>query len=189
MWYILCSVTVLFLSGLWGHAQNSLNFATLKKDTQVFEKIVDERLKQDFSNPFAITDNPQATYLQGYGVVVSFHLNINRATIRTPWGQIAAPRKLGELSTAREARRVASQLGRVRAIMIQCLADFGSSIKQLGGHDRISISARIEDRNELDPLRRRTVVVVTASKDDVDLLRMNRISADKFKERVHILEY
>jgi hypothetical protein len=175
---------VLFFLTAPGWTQNRLDLVALKGDTLVFERILDERLKLGFSNPFAITDNPQAAYLQGYGVVVSFHLNINRYSIRTPFGEVQAPQE-GKYS--REKRE--EQLSRVRDIAIQCLADYSRAIKQLSAHDRISVSAHIEDRNELDPVRRRTIMIVTATRDDVDLLAMRKISEQDFRKRVTILEY
>jgi len=77
----------------------------------------------------------------------------------------------------------------VREILIECLEDYSRAIKQLSAHDRISISAHIDDRNELDPERRRIVLVISASRDDVDLLTLNKISRAKFRERVLVLEY
>ncbi len=172
-------------------AQSMLDFNSLKRDTQVFEKIVDERLKQDFSNPFAITGDPQAAYLQGYGVVVQFHLNINRARIRTPFGEVEAPQRAGgrgiEEKLAGDPKK--EQLKRVRQILVECLASYAGAIRQLNAHDRISISAHIEDRNELDPVLRKTVMVVTTTRDDIDLLAMRKISGQDFRTKVQVLEY
>lgn len=167
-----------------GWAQSGLNLSTLKGDTLVFERILDERLKLGFSNPFAITDNPQAAYLQGYGVVISFHLNINRYTVRTPFGEVQPPI---EGAYTREKRE--EQLERVKNIAVQCLADYSAAIKQLSAHDHVSISAHVEDRNELDPVKRRTILIVTVKRDDVDLLAMRKITPKVFRERVSILEY
>ncbi len=170
-------------------SQNRLDFVTLKKDAQVFERIVDERLRQAFSDPFAIVVRPQAFYLQGYGVVVSFQLNINRGRIRTPFGEIDAPTRYNRDEDAVDGGQRRKQFQRIKEIVIDCLADYSGSIKQLGGHDRVSISAQIEDRNELNPSRRRMVLVVTTTRDDVDLLGMRRIELEEFRQRLHILEY
>ena len=139
-------------------------------------------LKQNFSDPYAVTGEPKGTYLQGYGVVVSFQLNINRATLRTPFGEMDIPR-------AERERSKDEQIRMVKESMIQCLAEYGSALKQLAGHDRITISAHVEDRNELDPAKKTSVLVFTAGKDDIDLYTMKRLSFDKFKERVHALQY
>ena len=165
-------------------AQSSLNLPALKSDTLVFERILDERLKLGFSNPFSITDNPQAAYLQGFGVVVSVRLSINRYSVRTPFGVVESPT---EGNYSREKRE--EKLAKVKDIAIQCLADYSAAIKQLSAHDRVSISAHVEDRNELDPVKRRTIMIVTVKRDDVDLLAMRKISMEEFQERVTVLEY
>ncbi len=82
-------LVALFLA-LFTHlsAQQGYNLALIKRDTQIFEQIIEEVLKQNFSTPFALTAEPKGAYLQGYGVSFSFQLNINRATIRTPFGEM-----------------------------------------------------------------------------------------------------
>lgn len=173
------------LLSLWGAplyaVQSNLNLPLLKKDTQIFESIVSEVLKQNFKNPFAIAAEPQAAFLHGYGIVVTFQLRINRGKIRWPFGEIDAP--------AQSSRTKQEQVRTVKETMIQCLADFGNSIKQINAHDRISIGAQIEDRNELDPTLSRTIVVLTVEKEDLDLYDMRKISLEEFKNRVTIVEY
>ena len=181
MWYSFILLTVLSATGA-AHAQKSLNQALLKREAQIFEGIVHNVLKQNFPTPFAISNAPKGTYLQGYGVVVFFHLNLNRGKIRTPFGEIDPPKGVG-------TKKKGEQIRLVKETMISCLADYGGTIKQLGGHDRISISAHLEDRNELDPTKRTTVMVLTVSKDDVDLVAMKKISLGQFKERLHVLRY
>ena len=173
-------VAVMF-EGL-GFSQARLNLTELKQDTHVFERIVDERVKLNFTNPFAITGSPQASYMQGYGVMVTFRLRIDRGKIRLPFGEIDAPNKLNKVA-------VKKKIEKVRKILSDCLATHAGSIKQLGAHDRISISAHIEDRNELDPIKRRRVLVITTTKDDADLLTMRKITQDEFMKRLHVLDY
>lgn len=164
------------------NAQQSSNLVVLKRDTQILERIVSEVLKQNFTNPFAITAEPRGAYLQGYGVTLSFQLNINRATIRTPFGELKASRTVGQRSKDQ-------QIKLVKDTMVQCLADYGNTIKQLGPHDRLTIQAHIEDRNELDPAKTITVLVLSVLKDDLNLLATRRVTLDQFKERVNVLQY
>jgi len=181
LYRMIVAVLLVGFSGL-ASAQQSQNLALLKRDTQILERIVYEVLKQSFKNPFAITAEPKGAYLQGFGVVVSFQLNVNRAKIRTPFGDLNAPKAAGERSKAEQIRLVKDS-------MRQCLADYGQSIKQLGPHDRIAVQAHVVDRNELDPAKSTTVLVLTCTKDDVNLLATGKLSLEKFKERVHVLEY
>ena len=77
----------------------------------------------------------------------------------------------------------------IRTTLIDALIEYGDSIEQLGGHDRISIAAYVDDRNELDARKSRKTLVLTASKDDVDLVAMEKISAENFRDRVDVMEY
>lgn len=178
------SFGLLLVTTTVGFGQQDLDLNSLKNDTLIFERILDERLKLGFSDPFAITGSPTAFYLRGYGVVVSFQLNINRYRVRTPFGDIQSPMQ-GQFSKQKKEE----QVEKVRDIVVDCLADYSSAIKQLNAHDRISISAHIEDRNELDPAKRTTILVVTTSKDDVDLFAMRKTSADEFRKNVSVVEY
>ena len=104
------------------------------------------------------------------------------AAIRLPFGEIDAPNKLHK-------EAVKKKIQKVREILSECLATHAGSIKQLGAHDRISISAHIEDRNELDLIKRRRVLVITTTKDNADLLAMRKITQDEFMNRLHVLDY
>jgi len=176
------TVVVLLCGFATLNAQQTLDLAMVKRDTAVFEKIVGEVLTQNFSSPFAITAEPRGAYLQGYGLSVSFQLNINRGTIRTPFGTMRAPASVNQ-------RNREQQIRLVRETMTQCLADYGHSLKQLGPHDHITIQAHIQDRNELDPAKSTTVLVMSVLKDDLNLLATRKISPETFKERVHVLMY
>lgn len=172
---------VLLLSGSSAFAVLDLDLGVLKKNTQIFERIVGEILTQTFPNPFALTGEAEGSYVQGYGVVVSFHLNINRSRIRTPFGEIPA-RTEGPRSNAQ-------QLNALRESMVRCLADYGMAFKQLEAEERISINAHVEDRNELDATKKTTIVVISTSKRDLDLLTTEKISFEQFEDRIRVLQY
>ncbi|MDA2923684.1 hypothetical protein MYX65_03335 [Acidobacteria bacterium AH-259-L09] len=179
MWRSCCLLTVLLLAATAALAGENPDLVLLKKNTEIFERIVSEILKQNFPNPFALTGEPEGTYLRGYGVVVSFHLNINRSRIRTPFGEIP-----GRVERPKE-----EQLRILKDSMLRCLADYGATFKQLTGPNRISISVHVEDRNELDPTKKTTVMVISASQEDVDLFTTKKISLEEFKDKVDVVEY
>lgn len=172
---------IFLVAGSLAQGQEDLDLGALKKNTQVFEKILSELLRQNFPNPFALTREPEGAYLRGFGVAVSFHLNINRSRIRTIFGELPGPSK--------EERPKQEQMRRLKESMIQCLADYGVTFKQLTSSNRITITAHVEDRNEMDPSKKIIIVVISASRTDINLLATQEISFDKFKERVSVLEY
>lgn len=179
----LCSVlfAIFLVAGTLAQSQEDLDLVELKENTQVFEKILTELLRQDFPNPFALTREPEGAYLRGFGVVVSFHLNINRSRIRTIFGELP--------SSSREERPKQEQIRQIKEAMIRCLADYGTTFKQLTSLNRISITGHVEDRNEVDPSQKIVIVVISASRADVNLLAKQEISFEKFKERVSVVEY
>lgn len=179
MWRSCCLLTVLLLAATAALAGENPDLVLLRKNTEIFERIVSEILKQNFPNPFALTGEPEGAYLQGYGVVVSFHLNINRSRIRTPFGEIP-----GGVERPKE-----EQLRILKDSMLRCLADYGVTFKQLTGPNRISISVHVEDRNELDPMKKTTVMVISAFQEDVELLATKKISLEEFKDKVDVVEY
>ncbi len=171
---------VLSLAGTTVSSAADLDLMVLKKNTQVFEGIVHQILKHNFPSPFALTAEPEGSYLEGYGVVFFFHLNINRQGIRTPFGLIPSNE---------EKRSKEEQLKILKDSMIRCLADHGNTFKQLSGQQRISINAHVEDRNELDSASKTTVVVISTSKENVDLFTTEKMSFEKFKEQTSVIEY
>ncbi|MEE8584456.1 MAG: hypothetical protein V3T83_06340 [Acidobacteriota bacterium] len=181
-------VFVLLASLLGGVAlgQKKLNTALLKQDARIFRGIVHEVLKQNFPHRFALEAEPLVTYLQGYGIVVSFELFINRPDLPTPFSKEFRSK---EGKAAQPAKSKEEQVELVRQKMIACLADYGSAFKQLSSHDRIAISAHIEDRAEFNQASQRSVLVMSASMDDIQLLNMRRITSDQFQERVNVIRY
>jgi len=161
--------------------QQNMNLETFKRDSRIFEGILDELLKQTFSD-FSIASEPLTSYMPGYGVVTTFYLKINRMTIRTPFGTIQRPRTASSQTKQEQIRTV-------KETMMEALANYGATLKGLNPNDHISVCARIEDRNELDPSKNQSVVVLTVTKDDIELYNMKKITLDDFKARVRIIEY
>jgi hypothetical protein len=182
---MLCLLAVWLLTGISGNAQSlpgTESLAQLKKETRIFESIIQEILKQHFDHPYAIAAEPKAAYLRDYGVSISFHLKINRGTIRTFSGETTS-----SLVNAPGSKQ--TQVQTVRATMIDTLADFGTTLKRLNGNDRIAICAHIEDRNELETSKRTSILVVSAKKTDIEQLSMKSITLDEFKSRTDVLQY
>jgi hypothetical protein len=156
--------------------------ASIKKESRIFERIIGEVLKQNFDNPFALAAEPKAAYVPDHGIVVSFSLKINRGTIRAFYGPIINPKRTTPQTTA-------EQLRTVREAVMQALADYGSTIRDLPPGLQISICAHVEDRNELDTTKNRTDIIISAVKEDVDLYTTKKIDYDEFKKRARLVEY
>jgi hypothetical protein len=178
-------LTVLFAMGAMGQGQRppkSSTLAELKKESRIFEQIIREVLRQNFDNPFALAAEPKAAYVPGHGIVLSFHLKINRGTIRAFYGPIINP-------VSGPPQSASEQLTTVKNTMIQALADYGDTLKGLPSGEQLSICAHVEDRNELDTAKNRTDIVLSIEKKDVEAYTRDRIDFEEFKRRVRLIEY
>jgi len=184
MWYILILLLTLMLSGVTGLAQAAEDGALrqIKRDSRVFENIIEEVLRESFDNPFAIAAEPRAAYLRGYGLNVTFQIRINRGSIRGPWGEIKNP-------WTKQNSSKKEQISIVRDSMIEALADYGNTVKHLSPGNRITISAHIEDLNELDKSKSRTVLILSVKRGDIQKHASSQITFEDFKKRVEILQY
>ncbi|UCF37269.1 MAG: hypothetical protein JSU96_21195 [Acidobacteriota bacterium] len=185
MWYILVLLVSLVFGGVSVAAEPAVKpetLAQIKKESRIFESIIAEVLRQNFDNPFAVAAAPQAAYIQGYGLIVSYHLKINRGTIRGFYGEVRSP-------VAPDVRSKREQIETVRRLMVQALGDYGGAIKRLQPTDRLAICAHVEDRNELDPAKNRTDLVISVAKGDIDAYSATKIDTDEFRQRVEVIEY
>ena len=93
------AVVLLGLLGDSGAAQTPLqaqegpeirsDFATTRREIRQFEAILNDVLSSTFaSSPFALVQEPKGVYLPGYGVTFSFLINIHRAILKTPFGDV-----------------------------------------------------------------------------------------------------
>ncbi len=156
----------------------------VKRDTALFSKIVGEVLKQSFDNPFALSSEPQGSYLEGYGVSVSFLLRINRGSIRGFYGEIRYPEKSGEAGLSKEEK-----LQLVKKITSRTLVDYGGTIRGLDDHEKVSISAHVEDRNEWDPAGKMTIIVVSGTKKEITLMSRKDLPDEDLLRQLNTLEY
>jgi hypothetical protein len=184
MWYILIGLVACLSSGIstFGASKPDPRVAEIKKDARVFEKIVTEVLRQTFENPFAVSADPQAAFVPGHGVVVSFLVKINRGTLRG-FTEASADADPGRPRSTEE------QLERVRETVLRSLAEYAGTLKHLSSGERVTICAHVEDRNELDPSKSRTDIVASSLKSDIDEYLTRRIDDSEFRRRVQYLEY
>lgn len=186
MWYILSLLGAFWLvtppAGAPG-VETGSRLEEIKRDSRVYEKIVAELLRQNFENPFSIAAEPRAVFLPDFGVVVSFQLKLNRAALRG----FGTEQELSAALT--RSVPLAEELAKVRRVMFQALAEFGSTLKHLESREQIALSAHVEDRTELDPLRRRRDIVMICRRGLVDDFMRGSVDREAFEKAVQVVEY
>ncbi len=160
--------------------QRGTDLGALKKEILLFERTLDIKLSQIPNAMLAVVDRTKGVYLKGYGIVFTFLVNINRAVIRTPFGD----RPVGKRQTAEDKRR---RIQEIREMLLTALKEDPGAFKLLDANDAVAIVAHFEDSNELDDAKRNKTIVLRILKRDLDTYKS--YGYEKFKERVVIDEY
>lgn len=164
-------------------AANEISYATARSEIEQFGAMIGNVVNASFnSSPFALVQKPKGAYLEGYGAAFQFVINIHRAVLNTPFGQM---RQGNEISPELKKRRI----DELKEKLIQTLRENGASLAQLKSEDTISIVAFVEDRNIPDEPSANKVIIISVLKKDLDDLagKVDRIS--EFKQRIKIVEY
>ena len=156
----------------------------VKRDTALFTKILGEVLKQNFDNQYALSDEPQGTYLEEYGLSVSFLLRINRGNIRGIFGQ---SRSRGNFPDSGLSKTEKLEL--VKKITSRTLVDYGGTIRGLKEGERISICAHVEDRSEYDSGKKLSVIVISGTRKEIVNMSKADLSDEDLLRQLDILEY
>ena len=164
-------------------ASGEINLAATRSEIEQFGAVINNAVNTSFnSSPFALVQKPKGAYLQGYGVAFQFVVNIHRAVLNTPFGQM---RQGNEVSPELKKRRI----DELKEKLIQTLRENGASLAQLRSEDTVSIIAFIEDRNIPDEPNENKIIVISVLKKDLDDLAGKADRIDEFKQRIKIVEY
>jgi hypothetical protein len=157
-------------------------YGQVQKEITEFEAAINNLIASTFSsNPFAIVYKAKGAYLPGYGVSVSFLINIHRAVINTPFGEI----RTRNLSPELKRRRIEE----LKEKLIQTLQDNGADFHQLSKNESVAIVAHVEDRNFPDEPSETKTIVISALKRDLDEFGRKSNRLKEFKQRMKIVEY
>ena len=159
-----------------------LDLAVVKQNIEVFEGILSTVLQQNFSDPFAVLEKPKGAYLDGFGTVFSFEIDI--ATVKRP-NLFSQTR-----STPEEEKKVFNdRLPKLKELMLKTLADHGDSMTAIGSEEHIAIVAQLFNSGFLSrPMELKTVIARTAKKNVLDY-KAGRLSYDDLKKKIEVLQY
>jgi hypothetical protein len=179
----LLSFPALSFSGNQETADARVDYASARENIQRFEDVINGTINSSFSSsPFAVVQKAKGAYLQGYGVSFAFLVNIHRAVINTPFGQMHSK---AAISSDLKAQRI----DELKEKLIQLLQDSGDTFQQLRKEEHVTIIAFIEDRNfPGEPNANRTIVMSTL-KRDLDEFGHRNDRVREFKQRMKIVEY
>jgi len=163
--------------------EQKIDYAAAQQDILRFQGVVDGVIAGVFSSsPFAVVQKAKGAYLAGYGMSFTFVVNIHRAILNTPFGQVR-----GRASASPELKQ--KRIEELKEKLIQALQERGDGFRQLGKDEHITLIAFVEDRNFPDEPSGNKTIVLTALKKDIDEFGHQYERLKEFKQRIKIVEY
>ena len=160
-----------------------VDYTATRREIRNFEGILNSVISSMFgSSPFALVQKPKGVYLQGYGVELSFLINIHRAVISTPFGDY---RQGIEITPELKKRRI----DELKERLVKVLQDNGDGLRQLKKDELVTIVAFFEDRNFPDEPNENKTLILSIHKKDLDELARRDDRWNEFKQRMTIVEY
>ena len=184
IWILVFSAPALPFGGAnQDSAEPKMDYALAQQEIRKFELVVNDVINSTFSSsPFAVVQKAKGAYLPGYGISLSFMINIHTAMINTPFGQV---QRRPEISPEMKRKRI----DELKEKLIRVLQDNGESFRQLRKEDNVTVIAFIEDRNFPDEPSANRTIVLSAFKKDLDELGRKTDRLKEFRQRMKIVEY
>lgn len=158
------------------------DYAALKRNIEVFEGILNTILAQNFPDPFTILEKPRGVYLDGYGALFSFEIDIStvkQATLFSP----------ARATAEEEKKAFAERLPKLKGVLQKTLADHGDSLAALSSGEQVAIAGHLFNSGVLSaPLTLKTVLVRTPKKNILDF-KAGRVTYEELKKRMEIVQY
>ncbi len=158
-----------------------VDLPSARREIQSFEAVINNVINAAFTSPFALNQKAKGAYLPGYGVSFNFLVNIHRALINTPFGQV----KGTEITPEQKKQRIED----LKKRLIRVLFENGEGLRQLRKDDAVTIVAFLEDRNFPDEPNENKTIVLTVYKKDLDELARKEDRSREFEQKVKIVEY
>ncbi len=182
-WILIFSCTVFASGGNQDSWDAKIDYRMAQQDILRFEMVINGVINSTFSSsPFAVVQKAKGAYLPGYGISLSFLINIHRAVINTPFGQVVRSR--GVTSDVKKQR-----IEDLKEKLIRTLQENGDSFRQLRNDDYVTIVGFFEDRNFPDEPNANKTMVLSVSKKDLDELGIKAERFKEFRQRMKIVEY
>jgi hypothetical protein len=164
-------------------AEGKVDYNTARREIAGLEAAINTVIGSTFTGPFALVYKPKGVYLQGYGVMFDFLVNIHRAVLNTPFGEFRDPQK--EITVEQKKRRIEE----LKEKLVRLLLERGDTLRQLRRDESVTIVAFVEDRNFPGDDTQNKTIVLRAFKRDLDELARKENASKELTRRMEIVEY
>jgi hypothetical protein len=161
---------------------NNPDLAQARREMVGLEGAINGAVSASFNSaPFALTQHTKGAYLRGYGMALSFVVNIHRALINTPFGEV----RRDAITPEQKKKRIED----LKERLMRVLFESGDGLRQLGRDETLSIVAFFEDRNFPDEQSQNKTVILSVFRRDLEGMGTQPERWTEFKQRVRIVEY
>jgi hypothetical protein len=162
--------------------ESRVDYDSVRRELGNFETAIDDVIRDTFSNPFGLVNKPKGVYLPGYGQVFTFLVNIQRAVIKTPFGDYRS----GQVVTAAEKKK---RIADLEDRLVRVLLDHASALDQVRPTESVAIVALFEDHSFPEEDNQNKTIVLSTIKKDLDEWAQQPDRWREFKQRIKIIEY
>jgi hypothetical protein len=161
-------------------ANENVDYAAMRPDILRFEVALNEAIVTYSRGPFSVVNRAKGAYLPGFGINFTFLIDVQRAILGMPFGEIRRKQ-----ATTEQKKQWIEDL---KERLIRLMQEKGNGFQQLRREDYVTIVAFLDDRSFLEPSANKTIVL-RVPKKDLDELGKNRDQLPEFKQRIKIFEY
>jgi hypothetical protein len=157
------------------------NMRELKKESEIFENIINTALRQAVPHPMLIAEKARGSYLEGYGIAFTMTINLNRKLIIFP--------KSKSSDKADSSKDPTHEfMVKIRRTLTSVLGLYGDTIKQLNDDAHISIVVHVLSRSVINNENFTRIMVLSTTKNVIAEHR-RKLNSREFHSKVHYIEY
>jgi hypothetical protein len=157
------------------------NMSELKKESEIFENIINTALRQAVPHPMLIAEKARGSYLEGYGITFTMTINLNRKLI-------IFPKSKSDEASGADKDETRKFMVKIRRTLTTVLGLYGDTIKQLSDEAHISIVVHVLSRSVLNNENFTRIMVLTTTKNVIAEHRQ-KLNSREFHSKVHYIEY
>ncbi len=174
------ALVLLFSAGAFAQ---SPDFPAIKKQTQLFETVLNTAVQQRFEQPFLLLQETKGAYLAGYGVVFTLEVNLYPMRYRTPFA--ASPYSEKELATARAQKL--QRMKEMETLIRDLLRDHGMGLDFLPPDENVAVVVHLFNQAEQRDMPSQLAVQV--KKQWLQEAAGRKLNAAEFRLKLSVISF
>jgi len=149
---------LMFASAAFAGEETDRSFEAFKKESAPLQNVVEEVVNSALPGFSGVLEHAKATYIEGYGVVVSLEV-----TLEPGYSPFSAPKSASELKSLTSKRRK-----EIEENLERLLKDRVAKLQCLGDSDALTIAMHLFNAHPVDIPNLPTQIQLTLKKQDPD---------------------